>query len=518
MRRRSVKASLPILVLAAGLAGCATLEPDAALAPVKAAATAHLGGKSVTLPSGTDDDATVDARVAELLRAPLDSDAALQVALLNHRGLRASLHDIGMADALRVQDSTLPNPGFSFGRFKSGDEREIDRSLHFSLARVIALPWLRDAAQQRLKATQSAVALKVVQHGMDTRRAWVRAVAARENLRYAQQVMRAAEAGADLARRMQQVGNFSPLQRAREQAFHADAALGVARAELAERVAREQLTRLMGLWGPQADAYALPERLPDLPPLPRERADAERIAVTQRLDLQAALQQAAQAGAVRSASRLSPWTDGLEAGLERNGEQGGPGSRGWEIGFELPLFDRGAARQSMASHAADMARHHRDEIVPLRQVHRRGEPASLQRHADRRVRAAGRRAAQIASVHGAIDALRDFWLADADLDMALDRQAQLLDARPAIHAPCRPRPRRRPGTEPEDPMTVSRRRFPGRQRRSPLSATAGQQGGDGGAARAVIQTSPTPWRRWCPQRAALQPGGHAQRLDAAPGA
>ena len=456
MRRRSVKASLPILVLAAGLAGCATLEPDAALAPVKAAATAHLGGKSVTLPSGTDDDATVDARVAELLRAPLDSDAALQVALLNHRGLRASLHDIGMADALRVQDSTLPNPGFSFGRFKSGDEREIDRSLHFSLARVIALPWLRDAAQQRLKATQSAVALQVVQHGMDTRRAWVRAVAARENLHYAQQVMRAAEAGAELARRMQQVGNFSPLQRAREQAFHADAALGVARAELAERVAREQLTRLMGLWGPQADAYALPERLPDLPPLPRERADAERIAVTQRLDLQAALQQAAQAGAVRSASRLSPWTDGLEAGLERNGEQGGPGSRGWEIGFELPLFDRGAARQSMASHAArqaalraeqvaidarsevrqawhgyrhawDMARHHREEIVPLRQ---RILDENVLRYngmligvfellADARL--------QIASVQASIDALRDFWLADADLDAALVGRP-LLDA------------------------------------------------------------------------------------------
>ena len=448
MRRRSVKASLPILVLAAGLAGCATLEPDAALAPVKAAATAHLGGKSVTLPSGTDDDATVDARVAELLRAPLDSDAALQVALLNHRGLRASLHGIGMADALRVQDSTLPNPGFSFGRFKSGDEREIDRSLHLSLARVIALPWLRDAAQQRLKATQSAVALQVVQHGMDTRRAWVRAVAARENLHYAQQVMRAAEAGAELARRMQQVGNFSPLQRAREQAFHADAALGVARAELAERVAREQLTRLMGLWGPQAEAYTLPERLPDLPPLPRERADAERIAVTQRLDLQAALQQAAQAGAVRSVSRLSPWTDGLEVGLERNGQQGGPGSRGWEIGFELPLFDRGAARQSMASHAArqaalraeqvaidarsevrqawhgyrhawDMARHHREEIVPLRQ---RILDENVLRYngmligvfellADARL--------QIASVQASIDALRDFWLADADLDAAL---------------------------------------------------------------------------------------------------
>jgi hypothetical protein len=47
--------------------------------------------------------------------------------------------------------------------------------------------------------------------------------------------MQAAEAGAELARRMAQAGNFNKLQQAREQAFYADAALNLARAEQQQR-------------------------------------------------------------------------------------------------------------------------------------------------------------------------------------------------------------------------------------------------------------------------------------------
>ena len=47
----------------------------------------------------------------------------------------------------------------------------------------------------------------------------MRAVAAQQSLRYVEQVKAAADASAELARRMQAVGNFSKLQRAREQAF-----------------------------------------------------------------------------------------------------------------------------------------------------------------------------------------------------------------------------------------------------------------------------------------------------------
>jgi len=436
------------LLAAGALAGCAGFSPDGGFGPAQQAAQQHLGGKALVWARSDAERERIDARVAELLRQPLDADAAVQVALLNHRGLQASLHALGLSEAELVQASRLPNLGFSFGRFKAGDEREIERGLHFSLARIVALPWLREAAQRRFEATQSEVAMRVLEHGADTRRAWVQAVAAQEGVRYARQVKRAAEASAELARRMQQVGNFSALQRAREQAFYADAALGVARAEQGALAARERLTRLLGLWGPQAAVFTLPGRLPDLPRQARELPDAERIAIAQRLDLRAARLAAQQFAAQQGLARLAPFTDGLELGLERNSSNEGPGSRGWELGVELPLFDGGAVRRTQAEHAVrqaalraeqvaidarsevreaygayrtayDMARHHREEIVPLRQ---KILDENLLRYngmligvfellADARV--------QIASVQASIDALRDFWLAEAALDLAL---------------------------------------------------------------------------------------------------
>jgi outer membrane protein TolC len=121
---------------------------------------------------------------------------------------------------------------------------------------------------------------------------------------------------------------------------------------------------------------------------------------------------------------------------------------GWELGFRIPLFDGGDAAQARAhalyrqtAHRAaqiaidarsevreayfaqrsawDVARHYRDEIVPTA---RRIADENLLRYngmligvfellADAR--------AQIATVNASIGALRDFWLAQADLEMAL---------------------------------------------------------------------------------------------------
>ena len=113
----------------------------------------------------------------------------------------------------------------------------------------------------------------------------------------------------------------------------------------------------------------------------------------------------------------------LELGPARvlEGEKSDPYKKGYEIALELPLFDWGTARVAKAEaiywqaldRAAqtainarsevreayrsyrlthDIAKHYRDEIVPLQEAHRRGEPAALQRHADRRVRPPGRHA------------------------------------------------------------------------------------------------------------------------------
>jgi outer membrane protein TolC len=448
---------LLILGAAAALAGCASFSADGGFVPAQQLAQQHLGQNNLSWPRTAQEQASADARVAELLREPLSSDSAVQLALLNHRGLQADFHELGVSEAEMVQASRLPNPGFSLGKFKTthGDdvEREIERGFHFSLARLVALPWLREAAQRRFEAAQSRVAMRVIEHGIDTRRAWVQAVAAQEGLIYTRQVMQAAEAGAELARRMQQVGNFSPLQRMREQAFYADAALAVARAEQADRAAREKLTRLMGLWGTQNN-FRLPERLPDLPDTAKNLPDAERTAMAQRLDVQAA-QRAAQASAAElGITGPLRFADGLELGIERNSSSQGERTRGWELGLEIPLFDGGSARRAKAEHlhaqtmkraeqtaidarsqvreaygayrtAWDMARHHREEIVPLRKkildenvLRYNGMLIGVfELLADART--------QIASVNAAIDAQRDFWLAEADLDMALIGKPQL---------------------------------------------------------------------------------------------
>ena len=428
------------------VAGCAGFSADGGIAPVQRSAKDHLG-MEVDVARSEADRERIERRVSALLAQPLAVDAAVQIALLNNRGLQAALLELGIAEADWVQAGRLPNPGIGFGRFTRGDEVEREFGLHFNLAHLIALPMRRQVESRRFAQVQGLAATNVLSLAADTRKAWIMAVAAEETVRYTRQVMQAAEAGAELARRMAAVGNFNKLQHSREQAFYADAALNVARAAQLQRSTRERLTRLMGLWGEQTD-FRLPERLPDLPASPRDQPDIERLAMAQRLDVQGARLAVEQTARNLGLTRTTRFVNVLELGLLRESSNEAPTRRGWEIGFELPLFDWGDARVARAEsvymqavHRAaelavtarsevreaygayrsawDIAQHQRDEVVPLRQ---RISEENLLRYngmligvfellADAR--------SQIASVNAAIDALRDFWIAQADLDMAL---------------------------------------------------------------------------------------------------
>ena len=437
---------LAMLASAAVLGGCASFTPDGGFATVEKTTKNRLG-KDVQWARSDADQDSISKRVDELLSKPLTVDAAVQVALFNNRGLQADFQELGITEAEVVQAGRLPNPGFSFGRMSQGDEREIERGLHFNLARLVAMPLIGRMEARRFEQVQARVSMNVLSLAADTRKAYFTALAAEETVRYMRQVKQAADASAELARRMEQVGNFNKLQRAREQSFYANAALQLARAEQAQRSTRERLVRLLGLWGAQTQ-FALPERLPDLPPSPLELPDVEQVALAQRLDVQGARQAAEMTASNLGLTRTTRFVNVLELGLARNSSNEAPTQRGWEIGFELPLFDWGGARVARAEaiymqtlhraaetainarsevreaytgyrSAYDIARHHRDELVPLNQ--RIAEENVLRYNgmligvfellADART--------QIASVNASIEALRDFWIAQADLDMAL---------------------------------------------------------------------------------------------------
>ncbi len=425
------------------LAGCATTSPEALRADVRQLTQDRPG---VAQPGDSD---TVQALLA---RRPLDADTAVRIALLNNAGLQASYAALSITDAERVQAATLPNPHLTLGRLREGQQLEIERMLSFNVLQLLTLPWRAKYADQKVELAKLRAAQEVIRLAADTRKAWVDAVAARQTAAYLRDARQAAEAGAELARRMARVGNWSQLQQAREQSALAELTAQLARAEQQALAAREKLTRLMGLRDAQAQD-TLPDRLPELPKALPERGDVEAQALRERLDVRAARDEARYVADSLGLVRATGVMDALEIGVTRkttfdNAAGTRETGRGAEISLPLPLFDWGQGRNAQAQAtylqavarvrgtavqarseareawqgwrtAYDLARHYQDEVVPLRKfisdetvLRYNGMLASVwDLLAETRN--------HVTSVNGAIAAQRDFWIADTELNMVL---------------------------------------------------------------------------------------------------
>ena len=446
---------LPILLSAAlvlfALAGCARVDFEESLARTNRTTAGFTDG-NLALAQTDEQRAAMTKTAATLLARPLNQQDAVHLALVNSPAIQAMLARNWAEAAGAAQSGRIANPWFVFTRTTLADEVEFERALTFGLLDLLTLPLRYPAAQARIELSQVRLAQDTVDTVTGVRRAWVRAVAARERLVYAQQVYEVGEISAELARRLQQVGNFSRLQYARQQAFYADAATRLAAARQAETAAREELVRVLGLSDAQEQQLQLPERLPDLPDSPRNPAEVSAAARTARLDLQLARTAYETAAREQGLNRLTRLTD-IELGVRHDTVfDDAAGTRdnreGYEISVRLPLFDWGemqrdamnartlaAANQLEAAVRAagsnlreayaayrtawDVCHHYRDEVLPLRRVI---AEENLLRYngmligvfellADTRD--------QVHAVIAAIEAQRDFWLADGALQAAI---------------------------------------------------------------------------------------------------
>lgn len=98
----------------------------------------------------------------------------------------------------------------------------------------------------------------------DARKTWLNAVAVRKLLRFRQAALTSAEAGEELGRRMVSVGNWSPLQAAPFQLARSAAQMALQRAQLASAMADGELLQLLRLSGTDT-RLGLPADLPALP-------------------------------------------------------------------------------------------------------------------------------------------------------------------------------------------------------------------------------------------------------------
>jgi outer membrane protein TolC len=428
------------------LAGCTTVAPDGGFGSVAGTARSHIGAEP-RLARDDDSARELAQSVRAMLAKPLGMDDAVKVAVLANPGLQASYWKVGIAQADLAQAGRLPNPVLDFKRVSNAGDIAIERTFTVNLARLLTLPLASRLEAQRFEQVKLEVAREIEQHARDTRIAWVEAVAANQALEYARQVDAAAEASAELAGRMAKVGNMSQLDLAREQLFHAETGATLARAGKTAVAAREKLTRLLGLWGKDAQ-YSLPAHLPELPAAPASLEDVERLALSQRLDVQAAKLDAESTAANLGLTRTTRFVNVFDLGFVNDTTTNAPTARGYELTLELPLFDWGGARVARAEGvymqavqrvaqaavaarsearesyldyrgAYEVAAHYRDTVIPLR---KRISKEVLLRYngmlvSTRELLADSREQANAVSAY--IEALKEFWTAHATLEASL---------------------------------------------------------------------------------------------------
>jgi outer membrane protein TolC len=432
---------------ALALSGCAQFSRDGGFEPI-ARATRERLGQEVRWARTPEERAKSDRQLAALLAHPLSVDDAVQLALLGNATLQASFQELGISEADLVQSGRLPNPRFTFRHAAGGGVYDIEETLSVNVIALLTEPYRHRAEERRFQAVQNAVTLDIVQLAARTREAYYTALAARESVKYREQVLVAAEAGAELGRRMRAAGNWNGIDEARERGFYEDASLSLERARLAQTVARENLAQLLAV--EPAGNFLLADRLPELPAAAKGAPDPGDAVLDDRIDL--ALMRArldALAGDLHltKATRI---INALDAGPTRirQGPESGPYETGYEVSLEIPIFDSGEARERKAEAiyrkaveefrqaavdaraevrrgyaryrtAQDIAMREHDEILPLRQSVSRED---LKRYNAAQISVFDLLAdarAESAAVDDAIQSLRDFWIAKSALDTAL---------------------------------------------------------------------------------------------------
>ena len=453
------------------LGGCASFSADGGMFAVQNQTGSVLNQDVVKIRS-EDDAAAAQARVKTLLSKTMTADNAVQIALLNNRGLQAAYNELGISEAQMVEASLPPSPTISLAAL-AGTGIELERQI---VSNVLALLTLRDRseiAQDRFRAAQSRAVEATLKTAAEARRAYYRAVAAAQIVTFLEEARVSAEAVSELAKKLGETGALPKVEQAREHVFYAEVGGQLALARLKLRAEKEKLNRALGLWGDQTK-YRLPASLLKLPATPKPGADIEARAVTSRADLEAArielsalakqygLTHATRFIDVLNVSSLGRYERKSITDVSYSLNAGPPPTlvktetpakeithrHGIDFEFQIPIYDFGEARTRLAEEtylqavnrlieravnarseareaytayraSYDIARHFDKEILPLREFISQQELLAYNGMLSDLFSLLADARARITANVQAIEAKRDFWLATVDFQTAV---------------------------------------------------------------------------------------------------
>src|SRR6202171_846297 len=439
------------LLAALLLSGCASFSPDGGMTVV----AEHAGEairKDVISIRTADDAERAGELIGRLLGRTLTVDSAVQIALLNNRGLQASYNELALAEADMVRESLPPNPTFSIFRIVGDGALEAERQVVGNILALSTLPFRTEIARQRFQQAQLRAAEETLRLAADVRRTYFHAVAANELVGLLTEAKATAESTAQLASKLGQTGALKQLDQARGQVFYAETTADLAALRQDATSSRERLSRLLGLWDGNLD-FRLPGKLPPLPPRPLSLPGIEVDAVEHRVDLQIArieLAALAKSLDLTGATRFVTLLD--VAGVDRKTVDPNGTTfreRGFDVQFQIPIFDGGEVRVRQAAETYnqafnrltekavnvrseardayrvyrstyDIAGHYQREVLPLRKIisdEIQLRFGSMQDDVFALLTEAKQR---IASSRSAIEAKREFWLAQSGLKTAVN--------------------------------------------------------------------------------------------------
>lgn len=397
-------------------------------------------------------DAAADAEIAQtvhaLLRGVLTADRAVQVALLNNRELQAAFEEIGIANADLTEAGLLKNPSFDVSaRFP--DRPPSGTNLEFSIVQdfidVFLIPLRKKVAANELARAKLRVGDAALKLASEVKTAFYTLQARQQLFSRLSALNTTNVAALEFAQRQHEGGTINDLELANQQASYSQARADAAEITAEMRSDREKLNRLMGVWGADtewkiADELAAPKNVP----LDR----LESLAVGQRLDLAATK---AELGALVQSVGLTKtyrYVGAVEFGVDTEKEPDGQRVTGPTLRLELPIFNQGQGRiakgQAQLRQAErrleaqaidirsevreardrlvskrDLAAYYHDELIPERT---RVLNLTLE-HYNAMLKGAYdlllAKQNELAAERSYIEALRDYWVARADLERAV---------------------------------------------------------------------------------------------------
>ena len=387
--------------------------------------------------------------VRQLLRKPLTVETAVQIALLNNRSLQATFEEIGLSAADLIEAATIPNPKIALAiRFpdKPPSGTYIDYGAALDFLSIVMIPLKKRVAKDQLEAVALRVADETLELVSQVKGAFYSLQASQQLLKRFQLIADTSAASLDLAQRQHEAGNITDLAMAQQQASYSRSRLDIATTEAEIRQNREKLDRLLGLWGANTD-WQIAGELPEVPSSEVPMRSLERLAISQRLDLQADYlhftSQAKNLGLTKAFRLLGA----LDFGMESERETDSQTRTGPTFAIELPIFNQGQARiargeaalrqsqdrfEALAVDIRSQIRELRDELTSKREIARfyKDELLPGQRRIlnesliNYNAMAIGNfelfttKAEEARTEREYIEAVRDYWITRAELERA----------------------------------------------------------------------------------------------------